>query len=80
MTMKKAVRLFLIGSLFSSLVAEGHPLDKVYRETAGAPAAKAEATVLLRRMSLQLKGEIPSVSEVSAIADNNFQSAHWAAF
>lgn len=29
-------------------------------------------------MSLQLKGEIPSVSEISSIADNNFQTAHWA--
>ncbi len=63
-------------SLFSALRAsDQHPLD----EALGAQAPPASPEVLLRRMSLQLRGNIPSAAEVERIRTSPDSIANFAA-
>ncbi|MBL8022197.1 MAG: DUF1553 domain-containing protein [Leptospirales bacterium] len=70
--MKKSLALVVLLIACSGVVwmlgAESeHPLDSVY-QSAGKPAAPADPETILRRMSLQLRGNIPKLDEVQNVA------------
>ncbi len=52
------------GSLLLYSQSPAHPLDAVYRSAAGGAVSAADENIVLRRMSLQIRGVIPSLREV----------------
>lgn len=63
---------------FAGTSIAAHPLDDIYRKEIADVAAKTEATILLRRMSLQLRGEIPAAGEVLSLKESDLDQNLWA--
>jgi hypothetical protein len=72
--------LLALGGLTAKNDQSEHPLDAVYRKAAGSAVQRGESALILRRMSLHLRGTIPGIKEIEAFeaADPESRDANFA--
>ncbi len=58
--------LLALGSLAAKNGVAEHPLDAAYRNLTGSPVERGDSALILRRMSLHLRGTIPGIKEIEA--------------